>query len=302
MDFLHYFEQETDFENNYWGDNYIEPWVSCTRHKVKYNKTEYEKLISMPLTFEMLEDGSIIFTASSSSISKTIKYRKNGGALVSITSSTGGMPITVKSGDVIQFYGNNTTYSTSGNNYCTLKSSAEHKIKGNIMSLISESNFRSLNSFDSTYALASLFYGSTGLTDASELFLPAETLTNQCYYRLFYNCTNLATAPVLPAKNLAAQCYYRMFYGCTSLTGEIDLPSEILVNGCYSQMFQRCSNVNYIKLHATSNLEYTDYRSPFYQWLTNVSSTGTIVKPLELVLSSGTSGIPSGWTVETLTV
>ena len=34
---------------------------------------------------------------------------------------------------------------------------------------------------------------------------------------MFYNCTNLTTAPALPATTLASNCYSNMFYGCTSL-------------------------------------------------------------------------------------
>jgi hypothetical protein len=34
---------------------------------------------------------------------------------------------------------------------------------------------------------------------------------------MFSGCTSLTTAPVLPAKTLTSNCYFRMFYGCTNL-------------------------------------------------------------------------------------
>ena len=243
MDLLHYFEQETDFENNYWGDNYIEPWVSCTRHKVKYNKTEYEKLISMPLTFEMLETGSIVFTTNTSGFSRTITFSKNGGVRQTCMATTSGNSISVREGDVIQFYGNNSSYCENGVRNCTLNSSAKHKIKGNIMSLISESNFWSLKQFDSDYVFSYIFGSSTGLIDASELILPAEILTIQCYAGMFSGCSSLTTAPELPATTLASNCYRSMFANCTSLVKAPKLPATTLASSCYAFMFKNCTNL-----------------------------------------------------------
>jgi hypothetical protein len=34
---------------------------------------------------------------------------------------------------------------------------------------------------------------------------------------MFNGCTNLASAPELPATTLTNSCYYRMFYNCTNL-------------------------------------------------------------------------------------
>lgn len=45
-------------------------------------------------------------------------------------------------------------------------------------------------------------------------YLPATTLTDWCYYGMFYNCTYLITAPELPATTLASCCYAYMFQGC----------------------------------------------------------------------------------------
>ena len=59
------------------------------------------------------------------------------------------------------------------------------------------------------------------------------TLTNYCYYGLFYNCTSLTTAPELPATTLAESCYSNMFSGCTSLTSAPVLPATTLAGRCY---------------------------------------------------------------------
>ena len=39
-----------------------------------------------------------------------------------------------------------------------------------------------------------------------------------CFYRLFYNCQALISAPALPAATLAPSCYQSMFEGCTGIT------------------------------------------------------------------------------------
>lgn len=137
------------------------------------------------------------------------------------------------------------------------------------------------------------FFGScTSLTVAPEL--PATTLERGCYKSMFYGCTSLTTAPELPATTLADNCYHSMFYGCTALTTAPELPATTLTTECYSGMFRGCSNLNYIKMLAT-DIPATNC---LYNWVNGVASRGTFVKNSAMTsLPSGTSGIPSGWTV-----
>ena len=143
------------------------------------------------------------------------------------------------------------------------------------------------------YCYHSMFRNCTSLTIASAL--PATTLAEYCCGYMFAGCTNLTTAPVLPATTLAASCYTSMFRDCTSLTTAPELPATTLANSCYSYMFIGCTKLNYIKMLATF------VRTPYCleYWVSGVSSTGTFVKnPAMTRLPTGTSGIPSGWTVE----
>ena len=137
-----------------------------------------------------------------------------------------------------------------------------------------------------------MFSGCTSLTTAPEL--PATTLSEQCYGSMFYGCISLTTAPELPATTLANKCYQMMFYGCTSLTTAPELPATTLATYCYKMMFYGCTKLNYIKCLAT-NISASSCLS---DWVTNVASTGTFVKASSMTSwSTGTSGIPSGWTV-----
>ena len=155
---------------------------------------------------------------------------------------------------------------------------------------------------------SAMFHGCSSLSTCPDL--PATTLANCCYgmgdlwsgasdwrYGMFEGCTSITTSPKLPATTLAERCYQQMFKGCTNLIMSPELPATTLVNSCYSAMFNGCTNLNYVKCLATDvSASYCTNN-----WLTGVSSTGTFVKDANATWSTGTSGIPEGWTVETAT-
>ena len=144
--------------------------------------------------------------------------------------------------------------------------------------------------FDNCYS--NMFKGCTSLATAPEL--PSETLATYCYYQMFSGCTVLAAVQTeLPATTLANYCYSYMFDGCVSLTTAPELPATTLATNCYQYMFQNCVSLNHIKVGATS--WNTSYAS---NWVANVASTGTFVKPSGITITSGASGIPNNWTVE----
>ena len=124
--------------------------------------------------------------------------------------------------------------------------------------------------------------------------LPATTLANNCYQYMFAYCTSLTQAPALPATELANYCYTYMFSDCRSLTQAPELPATALTESCYYSMFNGCTNLNYIKCLARdiSATNCTKY------WLSSTYNTGTFVKHPDATWPSGTSGIPTGWTIE----
>ena len=144
-------------------------------------------------------------------------------------------------------------------------------VEGNAMSLVYGDNFTGQTSLTGYSLYNGLLSGSTGLTSAANLVLPATTLVPHCYDSMFADCTSLTTAPALPATNLGqayncyeamfsgctslataptlpataltVYCYANMFQGCTSLTGAPDLPAETLVDFCYQSMFSGCTSL-----------------------------------------------------------
>ena len=143
------------------------------------------------------------------------------------------------------------------------------------------------------YCYNNMFSYCSSLTNTPEL--PATTLADYCYKNMFYKCTGLTTAPELPATTLADGCYSGMFSYWTSLTTAPELPATTLAEHCYRQMFQSCTSLNNITMLATN----ISASSCLYNWVSGVSSKGTFIKHPDMnSLPTGTSGIPSGWTVE----
>lgn len=86
------------------------------------------------------------------------------------------------------------------------------------------------------------------------------TVSDYCYFNLFYECTALTTPPSLTATTLWETCYDRMFIWCTSLAALPELPATTLTYYCYDLMFDGCSN---IKLSESKTWAYqTAYRIP----------------------------------------
>ena len=199
---------------------------------------------------------------------------------------------TLESGCYTGMFGNCTSLTTAPVlPATTLADSCYYYMFGNCTSLTTSPELPATTLVYQCYG--SMFNGCTSLTTAPEL--PATTLANICYGYMFYGCTSLTIAPALPATTLVYQCYNNMFQNCTSLITAPLLPATTLANYCYHSMFKGCSKLNYIKMLATD----ISAANCLYNWVYNVASTGTFVKnPSMTSLPTGTSGIPSGWTVE----
>ena len=232
------FEKNTSMEDWTIGNNGI-PIGWTVKDKKDYLK-EY-------LTFNILSAGTIVWaTDKRAAYTTTIEYSTDSGETwTSITSNTGDSApsITVNNGDVVQFRGGNTTYS-SGSSYNSFNgSTAKFEVEGNIMSLIDSTNFAAATTLASSFNFFYLFRQCTGLTSAENLMLPATRLTEGCYRDMFNSCINLTTAPELPATTLARGCYMNMFSGCRSLTSAPALPATTLAKSCYAGMFGGCTSL-----------------------------------------------------------
>ena len=223
----------------------------------------------------------------------SVNYSTDNGATWATLASNTNSP-TVPAGGKIMFKATLTPVKTKG--IGTFSSTGRFTAQGNPMCLLFGDDFEdktSLNGKD--YAFRYIFSGSTGLTSAENISLPATTLAQHCYAFMFYNCTSLTTAPVLSATTLASRCYQYMFNNCTSLTTAPALPATTLVEYCYGGMFNGCTNLNSITCLAT-NISASNCTT---NWVNGVASTGTFTKDSSMSSwTTGTNGIPSGWTVQ----
>ena len=219
-----------------------------------------------------------------------------------------------------------------------IRCSGRHNFGGNIMSLLYGDNFTGLETtlpingqYDDRH-FDSLFRGNQYLVSINDLIMPATTMKKYCYHRLFQECPSLYIIPetLLPAMTLDVECYGNMFAyctaivnlpdkllpattlvpstslqyietayqsmfdHCTSLKNTPELPATVLTPNAYRYMFNECRSLNYVKCMATDISAY----QALYYWLDGVSQTGTFVKKAGVNYPTGSSGIPSGWTVE----
>jgi hypothetical protein len=156
----------------------------------------------------------------------------------------------------------------SDGSYNFSKVTGRFKAQGNVLSIIFGDNFRGRSDAVPELGLFMLFKN-TQITDASGLALPSETVGESGYTSMFLNCTELTLAPELRAKRLNEGSYAWMFNGCTSL--------------------------NYVKC-----LLQSPSTAITQQWMKNTSSSGTFIKSGLANWPTGDSGIPSGWTIESV--
>lgn len=214
------------------------------------------------LTIEAVDNSVLVeFIAhetSAMSASKDIQYSKDKSnwTTVSFSSSVNNPYIVIAKGEKLYLKGDNSTYSDysdEDNNqfyYCNIKITGDNinaKLYGNIMSLLYADNFANQTTLYNRCTFRSLFGSSSALTDASNLVLPATTLSEKCYEGMFSDCSSLISIPKLPATTLAPWCYSGMFQNCTSLVETMqELPATTLAENCYSYMFNNCTS---LRLH-----------------------------------------------------
>ena len=245
----------TEYTSIYKGSTLI--WTKSGPTPIDYSR-EY-------LTIESLEDNNdIAFKANDSSLLRTIQVSTDKTNWTSYTSSTSGTTLTtLNTGDKLYVRGSNDYYATSSTIYNYFTSSRTFNVSGNIMSLIYGDNFVNQTTLSEIYTFCYLFRNCTLLVDISNLILPATTLTNYCYYCMFYGCTSLTTTPELPATTLTIRCYSYMFRDCTSLTTVPELPATTLADYCYYCMFRSCKSLTAAPELQATTLANNCYNSMF---------------------------------------
>ena len=252
--YINCFDNKEDFSSKFVKHKTDIVYIKENKLKL-YDNNIYDYLIYIPLSFEILEDGTV-----GSTFNKTIHYRLNDSNNWKLFTSN----VSVKKGDIISFKGDNGRYGDYyRNNSYIFNTTCKFNICGNIMSLINSTNFSNLKDIDFSDCFAYLFYNCNKLISAKNLILPVTYLIEYCYNSMFQNCSNLIITPKLPAINLSENCYSNMFSGCISLTTAPQLPATTLELRCYQCMFEGCTSLTTAPELPATTLAESCYNSMF---------------------------------------
>jgi len=234
----------------------------------------FDPMSLVPLTLEAMEDGVIITFRNRSS--NAVSYKINGNSSGTINSNNNATIQLLHTGDVIQFYGSASSYSSS-----KISCNGDCYIYGNIMSLINGDNFENLKVLESSGAFSSLFSDNEHIKNknSANLVLPATTITECCYQNMFFGCTGLTKAPALPATILANNCYEYMFQNCSSLTTAPDLPATTLADDCYDSMFSYCTQLTNIPTILPATTLTTACYHGMFEGCENITSAPILPAP-----------------------
>ena len=212
--------------------------------------------------------------------------------------------ITLAAGSRVWFKGSYTgSYQDSEDTrfHCT---GGRFKVGGNIMALRYADEYAEQGGGTCDVVFANMFKNHNGsslgtLVDASKLVLPSTKLTKENAYKSFFDgCTYLTAGPAeLPATTLTKTCYRNMFKDCPNLVTGPRILAVSSNNSAFQQMFLNCTSLQYIYIMVS-----TCPNGAFTDWVKNVPTGGTFVKNINNnAWPTGNAGIPSGWTVESVT-
>ena len=213
--------------------------------------------LSTALTFEAITAGAEVTFSKGSSFSGTVQYSTDCGKTWTDYAGT----ITLaKVGDKVLFRGNNSAYYSG--NASKFICSKDCYLYGNIMSLISATDYRTANTLGNN-AFREMFKGNAHIKShaSKKLILPATTIGDNCYAYTFQN-SSLTTPPEILATTLnGTNCCIGMFAG-SSLTSVPELHVTQLVNGCFMNMFNGCTSLTSVP---ADYLPYTTLTTSCYE-------------------------------------
>lgn len=204
---------------------------------------------------------------------------------------------------------NNNNYAVS-----SFRTTCKYDVEGNITSLIFGSPQNNCVLPEHAYTLlftvceydGSEVYTVTGsntnLRYAHNLYIGGDLtqMSKASCYSMFENCTYLLTMPNLLSVSLSNYCYYSMFFRCSSLnnrdplSGQIlsrILPANILPEDCYNNMFCNCTSlISTPQLGLNSSALYEFSEDSCHFMFEGCTSLTTIV---------GNSGYLFGYNVKT---
>ena len=253
------------------------------------------------LSFHALEDITITFEMNGEDFDPEDYYDPGDNLSVDLQYSVDGTDnwqtykyldkINIKKGQNVYFRGDNSEKGISDGEdfYYTFRSTGKFEAHGDIMSLLS---YKTKDVSVPRYCFYKMFYNCKGLVTAPTI--GAEDLNYNCYESMFENCTSLVYVPDIRAYNLPGESFLRTFKGCTSLQRSPKMYFNVFYSGedC-KEMFANCPNLESIFAFFP---EWED--GGFVDWVKNVAPSGTFYCLRELPRKYGDSNIPTNWEIK----
>ena len=199
--------------------------------------------------------------------------------------------ISIKKGQYVYFRGENSNkdFSEGEDFYYTFRTTGKFEAYGDMMSLLS---YKTRDVEVPGYCFYKMFYNCKGLVTAPKI--GAEELNYNCYESMFENCTSLVYVPDIRAYNLPGESFLKTFKGCTSLQRSPKMYFNVFSSGgCCKEMFANCPNLESIFAFFP---EWED--GGFVDWVKNVAPSGTFYCLRELPRKYGDSNIPTNWEIK----
>ena len=153
------------------------------------------------------------------------------------------------------------------------------------------------------YYFAQLFDGCSALVSAEDLEMPATELGQYTCNKMFNSCSGLISPPkVLPATTISNNCYYGMFWSCAKLEKSPAIyATNVTTSGRYN-MFNGCKALKTIRVNHTDWTGTPVPSNPFKQWVTSVPTSGTGLKfycppTLPRTINANDNIPSSSWTI-----
>ena len=162
------------------------------------------------LTFvSMADNNEIKFFTNDATNARIIYVSTDKNTWVSKGSSSAGTTLATLSngGKLYVKVSVNLTGYSNGTYYHYFEATGDFALEGNIMSLLYSDEFWQQTSLPNFYyTFYGMFLNCTGLVDISKLVMPATTLRQHCYDRMFQGCTKLSSVTCLATDISATKC------------------------------------------------------------------------------------------------
>lgn len=184
-----------------------------------------------------------------------------------------------------------TRLGTDSNNYYRFTSNNTSPVYagGNINSLLCKNPSVVTELLEGTFV--SLFYGMSYLVTTP--LMPALKIGPSAYMRVYRNCLNLTLVRSLDAEEHNGYAPMRgMFENCSSLESIPTLKIDLISQSGLREFLSGCTSLREVRTLMTNVAESLALEN----WMYNVPATGDFYCDSSLVIPSGASGIPTGWT------